>query len=68
VDAVRKVTVHVSEKLLEQAQESTGAGISETIRRGLQLVAASASYRKLRKLRGKVKVSLDIDRLREDRG
>ena len=63
----RKITVHVPESLLLKAQKSTGKGITETIRQGLQLVAASEAYEALRKMRGKVKFSIDIDRLREDR-
>ncbi|HEX5044309.1 MAG TPA: hypothetical protein VFV75_15490 [Candidatus Polarisedimenticolaceae bacterium] len=63
----RKITVHVPGDLLEQAQKSTGQGITETIRRGLQLVAAGETYRQLRKLRGKVRVSFDLRALREDR-
>ncbi len=67
MDQAKKITVHVSEKLLKQAQKSTGQGISETIRRGLQLVAAASAYRELRQLRGKVSISVDIGCLREDR-
>ena len=65
---VKKITVHVPEELLEKAQRSTGQGITETIRRGLQLVAASDAYMKLRALRGKVSINVDIKELREDRG
>ena len=64
----KKITVHVQEDLLRKAQKSTGQGITETIRRGLQLVAASESYEALRRLRGKVRFSIDVERLREDRG
>ncbi len=63
----KKITVHVQEELLKKAQKSTGQGITETIRRGLQLVAASESYEALRRLRGKVKFSVDLKSLREDR-
>jgi len=63
----RKVTVHVSGELLEQAQEATGQGITATIRRGLELVAASRAYDEVRKLRGKVRFSLDLDDLRRER-
>ena len=63
----RKITLHVPEDLLTQAQAATGLGITETIRQGLRLVAAGAAYEKLRKMRGKVKLSVDIRRLREDR-
>lgn len=63
----RKITVHVPEELLARAQSSTGAGITETVRRGLQLLAAADVYKKLRKLRGKVSIVVDIGALREDR-
>ena len=63
----KKITVHVQEDLLKKAQKSTGQGITETIRRGLQLVAASESYEALRRLRGKVKFSIDLKSLKEDR-
>jgi hypothetical protein len=67
MDAAKKVTVHVSEDLLRRAQEATGQGITPTIRRGLELVAASRAYEKLRGLRGRVKIDLDLKQLREDR-
>jgi Arc/MetJ-type ribon-helix-helix transcriptional regulator len=68
MSGARKITVHVPEDLLARAQSSTGAGITETVRRGLQLVAASETYRRLRELRGRVPIRLDIESLREDRG
>ena len=64
----RKITVHVPEELLEKAQEQTGEGITATVRRGLRLVAASQAYEQLRELRGRVRIDLDLDELREDRG
>jgi hypothetical protein len=67
VSAARKITVNVPVDLLSKAQKSTGEGVTETVRRGLQLVAAGAAYRKIRSLRGKVRVDLDLERLREDR-
>lgn len=63
----RKITVHVPSDLLERAQRSTGEGITETVRRGLRLVAAGEAYRRLRGLRGRVEVSIDLEALREDR-
>ena len=36
----RKITVEVPAELLEKAQEESGAGITKTVRAGLQLVAA----------------------------
>lgn len=63
----KKITVHVPEDLLDKAQKSTGQGITETIRLGLQLLAASHAYEQLRALKGKVKFSISIDKMREDR-
>ena len=65
--AARKITVHIPGDLLKQAQKSTGQGITETVRRGLQLVAAGEAYRQLREMRGKMRVSIDLKALREDR-
>lgn len=63
----RKITVHVPGDLLERAQKSTGQGITETIRQGLRLVAAGDTFRRVAKLRGAVKFSVNLGRLREDR-
>ncbi len=67
MDAGRKVTVELPEELLQKAQESTGKGITATIRQGLELVAAGRAYNQLRKLKGKVELSIDWKRSREDR-
>jgi len=63
-----KVTVELPVDLLERARASTGEGITATIRRGLEMVAATRAQERLLALRGKVKFSIDLDKLREDRG
>ena len=63
----QKVTIEVPKELLRRARRSTGQGITATVRRGLELVAARDSYEKLRGLRGKVKLSIDLEALRQDR-
>jgi hypothetical protein len=63
----RKITVHVPDELLDRAQKATGQGITETIRQGLRLVAAGGTSRRVSQLRGSVRFSIDLDRLREDR-
>jgi len=65
--AAKKITVELPADLLKRAQESTGQGITATIRTGLSLVAARKAYDGLRKRRGRVVFSIDLDRLREDR-
>ena len=63
----RKITVEIPEGLLEKAQHASGAGITQTVRTGLQLVAASRTYARLRDLRGKVKFSRTAITLKDDR-
>jgi hypothetical protein len=63
----RKITVHVHNELLAKAQKATRAGISETVRKGLELLADGEAYDRLLRTRGKVTFSVDLDELREDR-
>ena len=65
--AARKITVEVPAELLETAQKASGAGITQTVRIGLQLVAASRTYAQLRQLRGKVRFSRTARELKADR-
>ena len=65
--AIQKVTVQVPSDLLRRATKSTGEGLTATVRRGLELVAARGAYEQLRGLRGKVKFSINLSSLREDR-
>ena len=67
MDLARKVTIEVPPELLARAQKATGAGITQTIRTGLQLVAASNAYGQLRQLRGKVRFSKTAEELKADR-
>jgi hypothetical protein len=67
VAATRKITVEVSGDLLESALASTGKGITQTVRRGLELVAAGRAYEELRRLRGKVRIGIELEAMREDR-
>ena len=56
----RKITVEVPEELLEKAQQATGSGITQTVRTGLQLVAASQTYARLRETAGQGSVLADV--------
>jgi len=64
---VRKITIEIPEQLLGKAQRATGAGITQTVRTGLQLVAASQAYEQLRRFRGKVRFSRTLVELKTDR-
>ncbi|MBC7925247.1 MAG: hypothetical protein H7039_06275 [Bryobacteraceae bacterium] len=63
----RKITVEVPAELLEKAQEASGTGVTQTVRAGLQLIAASQNYSRLRALRGKVRFSRSAAELKTDR-
>jgi nitrate reductase beta subunit len=64
---MRKITVRVPVDLLAAAQMETGAGITETVRKGLEMLRRARAYRQMEKLRGKVKFDLSLDELRNDR-
>jgi hypothetical protein len=63
----RKITIEVPPDLLDKAQRASGTGVTQTVRAGLQLVAASQTYARLRQLRGKVRFSRTIAELKADR-
>lgn len=67
METVRKITVEVPLDLLDKAQRASGTGITQTVRTGLQLVAASQAYARLRQLRGKVRFSRTLAELKADR-
>jgi hypothetical protein len=67
MDAARKITVEVPADLLERAQRASGAGVTQTVRTGLSLVAASQAYARLRQWRGRVRFSRSVAQLKSDR-
>jgi hypothetical protein len=67
METARKITVEVPPELLKKAQRASGAGITQTVRTGLELVAASETYARLRGLRGKVRFSRKLAELKADR-
>jgi hypothetical protein len=67
MEAARKITVEVPPELLEKAQRVSGAGITQTVRAGLELVAASQTYARMRQFRGKVRFKRTLAELKSDR-
>jgi hypothetical protein len=67
METPRKITVEVPRELLDRAQEASGGGITETVRAGLLLLAASKTYDRLRQLRGSVRFSRTAAELKADR-
>lgn len=67
MSALRKITVQVPEHDLELAQQFTGEGVTETVRKALKRLAQIQAQQEARKLRGTFKFTIDLDQLREDR-
>jgi hypothetical protein len=67
MQTARKITVQIPRELLDKAQKASGTGITQTIRTGLQLVAASRTYARLRQFRGKVHFERTLAELKADR-
>ena len=63
---LKKVRVVLPADLLERATMATGKGITETIRQALEAMAAVHAFEGMRRLRGTVKLSINVDRLRRD--
>ena len=67
MEMARKITVEVLPELLEKAQRASGTGITQTVRTGLQLVAASWPYACLSQFRGRVRFTRPLADLKADR-
>ena len=67
MEGVRKITIEVPSNLLAKAQATTGSGVTQTVRSGLELLAASRAFARLRQLRGKVRFSRSVTDLKADR-
>ena len=66
--ALRKITVHVPADLVESAQAAPGAGVTETVRQGLEVLRRQLFYAQMKALRGKVDFTgFDLAELREDK-
>jgi hypothetical protein len=63
---MQKVTVMLPRDLVVRAKRASGLGLTPAIRKGLEAIAATDAYEELRKLRGKVKFSIDLKDLRRD--
>lgn len=65
--ATRKITVVLPKDLVDRAVKATGLGLTPTIRKGLESLAAAAAFEHLLKMQGKLKLDLNVDELRDDR-
>lgn len=68
MSTARKYTVHLPSDLVESAQRETGAGVTETIRQGLERLRRDRFYAQMIALRGKIDFTgFDLAELREDK-
>ncbi|MCB0408531.1 MAG: hypothetical protein KDD34_10020 [Bdellovibrionales bacterium] len=67
MSAEKKVTVMLPKELLNSALKASGEGITPTLRKGLELVAAKDAYKKLLALKGKFDLKIDLNESRRDR-
>jgi hypothetical protein len=67
MQAPRKITVEIPPDLLERAQRASRKGITQTVRAGLELIAAADAYDRLLEMRGKVHLSQSWQELKDDR-
>ncbi len=66
-EELQKVTVMLPKRLLADATQSIGLGITPAIRKGLEGIVASEALKRLRLRRGKVRFSININEMRKDR-
>ena len=64
--ATQKVTVHIPVELLHDAQTVTGKCITETITIALRQLMRANAYADLRKLRGTIHFSINLEQLRDE--
>ena len=53
-------------RTLKKAQRQSRDGVTATVRRRLELLAAAEAYEDLGRLRGKVKFTIDLETMRRD--
>ena len=65
MNGTRRVTANLPRGLLDGACRATGKGITETLVAGLTLVNRSAAARKAARLRGRLRLDVDLEVSRE---
>jgi hypothetical protein len=64
----RRVTANLPIQLLEEACQTSGKGITETLVEGLELVRRRAAASKAKALRGRLHLDIDVETSRERSG
>lgn len=61
---MRRITANLPGELLEAAQDVTGKGITETLIEGLEQVQRRRFYERALRLKGKMKLEVDLEESR----
>lgn len=62
---MKRITANLPAQLLEDAMAVTGKGITETLVEGLSLVRQQRAFQKAMKLKGKLRLEVDLKESRE---
>lgn len=65
MDGIRRISANLPAALLSEARRATGKGITETVVEGLELVRRSAAARKAVRLKGRLRLKIDLGVSRE---
>lgn len=65
MNETRRVTANLPADLLDEACRATGQGITQTLVTGLSLVRRTAAAPKAARLRGRLKLDVDLEASRE---
>lgn len=61
----KRITANLPDRLLADAIEVTGKGITETLIEGLQMVARRRAYHRMAALKGRLDLRINVDASRE---
>lgn len=65
MDKIKRITANLPLDLIRQATSITGKNLTDTLIEGLQLVKRTAAFEKAQKLKGQLKLDIDLDVSRE---
>ena len=63
----RRITANLPGDLLDDAMHATGLGITDTLVKGLERLRHADAYRKAMALKGRVRLTIDLESSRERR-
>lgn len=62
---VKRITANLPYDLLQEAKKTTHKGITETLVYGLELIRRSSAFHKVKALKGKLRLKIDLEESRE---